>query len=194
MNFFGRFTSAPSLAAGFLALLCLLASPVTIAWMWDTDSNGIDDRIERVDIEGLSQAYEYGSAVLGRLQFAVRTDANGALRYGVYVGYDSRPTAADLQAIRDSGVDLTVFHPYRYIDYVRMELTFAEIQTVAALPGVSRIESIPMYYPVNNVATVTSGAKSVNREVFPTVRDQLGLTGEGVVVSILDTGALNRAK
>ena len=188
MNFFGRFTSAPSLAAGFLALLCLLASPVTIAWMWDTDSNGIDDRIERVDIEGLSQAYEYGSAVLGRLQFAVRTDANGALRYGVYVGYDSRPTAADLQAIRDSGVDLTVFHPYRYIDYVRMELTFAEIQTVAALPGVSRIESIPMYYPVNNVATVTSGAKSVNREVFPTVRDQLGLTGEGVVVSILDTG------
>ena len=184
---------AIALAAAALSVLALFAAPHANAWMWDTNNDKIDDRIAAVEAGGLNLAYDNANAATGRLVFAASRALGGDLRYGVYVGFDAAPTASQLAALRTAGASSTVFHPYTHIDYVRMELSFAEIQNVAAIDGVTRVESIPMMYPVNNVGTVTTGAKAIGFETFPNVREHLGLTGDGVVVSILDTGVNDEA-
>lgn len=182
-----RFLASRHVAAAFVALLMTGALPAA-AWIHDADGDRIDDRIEAVEATGLAAAFENGDLEHGRLVIAAAEAGAGLLRYGVYVGYDHHPTAADLDALAASGVSTTVLHPYRYIDYVRMELSYAEIETVAALPGVTRVEAIPMTYPVNNVAVRASGVAADGFQRFPTVHEHLGITGCGVVVSILDTG------
>jgi subtilisin family serine protease len=172
----------------FLALALLLACQLAAAnWMWDQNGSGIDDRIEAVESLGLIAAVEKGNLLEGRLTFAVH-EVNGVFRYPVYVGYEYHPGDEDIQRLVDSGVSSDVLHPYQIIDYIRMELTFDEIQTVAGLPGVRRVESIPLLYPMNNNATRTSGVKESGFMRFPSVHEHLNITGRGVVVSILDTG------
>lgn len=178
---------APAVLLSVLLVL-LAGAPPAAAWLHDSDGNRIDDRIQAVESLGLAAGFEGGDVEDGRARIAIFGGDTEPLRYGVYVGYDHHPTAEDLDALADSGVSTAVLHPYRFIDYVRMELTFAEIETVAALPGVTRVEAIPMMYPVNNVATRTSGVSADDFQRFPTVHEHLGITGCGVVVSILDTG------
>jgi len=172
----------------FFALIMVTLFPIaaSAAWIWDKDTNRIDDRIEAVQRNGIGAAYEKGDPAK-RLILAVDTDG-GLLRYGVYVGYDHQPTSADLAALSSTGVSTAVLYPFRTIPYVQMSLTFAEIAKVAALPGVDRVEAVEMVYPVNNVATRTSGAVHSNFRRFPTVQGNLAITGKGVVISILDTG------
>ena len=170
------------------ALFLLLAVPVTAdSWIWDRDENRIDDRIEIVHSQGLSRAFERGDVLGGRMLFAVTQDGS-LFRFGVYVGYQHPPTEADLAALRATGVSTEVFYAFRTIPYVQMALTFPEIERVAALPGVRRIEALELVYPVNNVATKASGATESDFRRFPTVHGNLGITGNGVVVGILDTG------
>jgi len=171
---------------GLVALL--LTMQVAVAnWLWDQNGSGIDDRIEQVEAQGLVAAVEQGDLLHGRLTFAVH-EVDGVFRYPVYVGYNDRPGEGDIQRLIDSGVSTEILHPYQIIDDIRMELSFEEIQTVAGLPGVKRIESIPLMYPMNNNATRASGVKESNFSRFPSVHDHLGITGKDVVVSILDTG------
>lgn len=157
-------------------------------WLWDQDADGIDDRIQQVVTDGISAALEQTDALVARKRIAVRQGDDQLPVFGVYVGYDRHPTVDDLARLRSSGVGTQVLHAYRYIDYVRMELTYAEIQQVAALPHVTRVEAIPMVYSTNDVAAATGGVFDATDEVFPSVREHLGLTGRDVVVSILDTG------
>ena len=169
--------------------LALAVTPVAAAdWMWDTDADGVDDRIEHVNEQGLSAAFENnGLTEDARLRFAV-SDVAGILKYGVYVGYDHKPDANDIANLEASGVSTSILKQYHSIDYIRMELTFDEIQTVAGLPGVTRVESIPIMYATNNNATKTSQARFSNFRRHPAVQSDLGFTGKDVVVSILDTG------
>lgn len=172
------------IAATVLFLVCQTAAA---GWMWDQNGSGIDDRIEAVEAQGLIAAVENGDLLEGRLTFAVH-EVDGVFRYPVYVGYEYRPGEDDIQRLIDAGVNTEVLHAYQIIDYIRMELSFNEIQTVAGLPGVKRVESIPLMYPMNNNATRASGVKESNFSRFPSVHEHLGITGDGVVVSILDTG------
>lgn len=169
-----------------LAMVILFPTLASAAWIWDRDANRIDDRIESVHRNGVAAAFEDNDPAK-RLILAV-SEEGGVLRYGVYVGYPAQPSSADLADLRSSGVSTQVFHPFRTIPYVQMSLTFAEIAKVAALPGVKRVEALEMVYPVNNVATKTSGAVHSNFRRFPTVQGNLAITGKGVVISILDTG------
>ncbi len=177
-------------AAGIGMLLgaALCGNAQATGWLWDQDGDKIDDRIEQVGLQGISAAFETGDSLLARQRIAIRDLSATPLRFGVYVGYEQRPTEADLQALRDSGVSTAIMHPYLYIDYVRMELTLGEIQTVATLPNVSRVEAIPMVYAVNDIAAATGGVFDRSNTIFPSVHEHLGLTGQGVVVSVLDTG------
>lgn len=173
--------------AALLVAVLTFVTPAFAGWIWDTDNNRIDDRIEAVQSGGIAAAFEGGDPVNGRLVFAVAESA-GLLRYGVYVGYHHQPTESDLAALKSSGVSTSVLYPFQTIPYVQMALTFSEIETVAALPGVDRIEALEMVYPVNNNATKTSGATDSKFRRFPTVQGNLAITGKGIVVSILDTG------
>lgn len=175
-----------SRALALFAVLTIAAGVNAASWMWDTNNNKIDDRIEAVQTSGLAAAFEEGD-VTKRAIIAVDSSTS-VLRYGVMIEFEDASSAADATALRDSGVDMTVFKQYVTIPYVRMNLTFAEIETVAQLAGVVKVEAVEMMYPVNNNATKTSGAAESKFRHFPSVQQNLGFTGKGVVVSILDTG------
>lgn len=163
------------------------------AWMHDRDSNRIDDRIERVHFDGRAKAFE-AEDVSKRMVIALfESELRSEPEFGVYVGYDHHPTEADLAELR--GVGLSILKPYLYIDYVRTQASFAQIEAIAALPTVSRIEAIPMVYANNHYGTRVVRArdsrglnKSQNYALFPSARQELGLDGTGVVVAVLDTG------
>jgi subtilisin family serine protease len=179
------------LLAGLVTLAGLggIAAGADAAWMWDQDADRIDDRIEQVEAGG-PLAARVGGVAGGRLRFAL-LDATAPFEYGVYIGYDHHPTDADAAALAALGVPVQV--RYRSIDYIRSRITFAQAQAVAALPGVTRIETIPMFYAVNDVASRALRARGSAGAYFPAVWDALGVTGRGVTVAILDTGVNDEA-
>lgn len=179
------------LALGALISLAMFAPAG--AWMHDNNTNKIDDRIERVHFDGRAKAFE-ADDVSKRMVIALfESELRSDLEFGVYLGYDHHPTEADLAELR--GVGLSILKPYLYIDYVRTQATFAQIEAIAALSAVRRVEAIPMVYPDNHYGSRVVRArdsrglsKSQNYALFPSARQELGLDGRGVVVAILDTG------
>jgi serine protease AprX len=162
--------------------------------MTDQDHNRIDDRIDRVQMLGLAAAFEDDNPAK-RMTIGVFDGV--PLRYGVYVAYDHRPTASDAAALAALGLAAKT---YLYIDYARTTASYAQIQQIAARPGVRRVEAIPMMYAVNHIATRTTRVRDSRgfrfREddtYFPSVRSDLGLQGDGIVVAILDTGVNDAA-
>ncbi|MFQ3234844.1 MAG: subtilisin family serine protease [Paraglaciecola sp.] len=182
-----------SVTANSAVILEQVASPTeavtataVTTWMWDQDANGIDDRIEAVNNFGLKEAYENNDVINGRLHFAV---FDGEVpQFGVYVGFKNSPTEVELDQLRQSGVNVEGMKAYQSIPYVRMVLNFQDIQTVSKLADVTRVESIPMMYATNNNANKASGVVASDYKRFPSVHENLGITGKGVVVGILDTG------
>lgn len=166
------------------ALSFLLAStPAFAAWMWDTNENRVDDRIEQVELSG-PLAARVGQTPTGKLRFALN-NLTAPYRYGVYVGYDHHPTDQDAAALAATGAPVQV--RYRYIDYIRSEITAEQAYAIAALPGVRRVETIPIMYAVNdNAARILRARPST--AAFPSAWKDLGLTGKGVVVGVMDTG------
>jgi subtilisin family serine protease len=177
-----------------IALVVSLFASLAVAgpWIWDTDGDKIDDRIESVQASGLAAGFENNDPTLGRMIIGV-AEVDGIIRYSVYVGYEQHPTEADLATLRNSGVSTVVWYAFQTIPYVQMELTYPEIEKVTTLSGVERVEAVEMMYPVNNVATKASGVKDSRYARFPTVHGNLALTGDGIVISILDTGVNDQA-
>ncbi len=172
-----------SLITGTLLLLAAAAAQAAPSWIWDTDGNGVDDRIEAVETQGLIAAHVNGD-LSGRLRFDVVQNLT-TFTYGIYVKYAWAPGAAEEQAL--TGLGLPV-HRYRYIPYIRSRATFAQIQQILGQPGVLRVESIPIMYATNDNGTQSMQAAPSENGPFPTVSEDLGITGRGVVVGILDTG------
>ncbi len=174
--------SALTRAFGFATLLLAgLAPQAHASWMWDQDEDRIDDRMEQVEASG-PLAARVGGLATGRLRFAL-LNASAPFEYGVYVGYDHHPTAADAAALAALGVPVQV--RYQSIDYIRSRITLAQAQAIANLPGVTRIETIPIFYKVNDVATQTLRARGSGGAYFPNVWGNLGVTGRDVTVAIL---------
>ncbi len=173
-----------------IAVLHLAGPGQAIAWIDDQNENRIDDRIEAVHASGLAAAYEYGD-INGRMIIGVFDGT--PVSYGIYVGYDHAPSAVDIAALQ--GYSLITPHPYDQIDYVRSQATYAQIQAIAGLPGVTRVEAIPMMYPTNHWGSRVTRSRDSrglqgdqNYALFPSVQAELGLDGTGVVIAVLDTG------
>src|SRR6267378_5873955 len=109
------FTRTASLTA--LAALMWTTS-AHAAWMWDTNSNKVDDRIEQVEAQG-PLAARVGGVATGKLGFALMS-TSAPYVYGVYVGYDHHPTDADAAALVATGAPVQV--RYHSIDYIRSQV------------------------------------------------------------------------
>ncbi len=179
-------------ALGVFALIAGFALPGTAraaAWMWDQNQNRIDDRIEQVESQGLTAAH-LGNVLSGRLRFAVFSSL-APFEYGVYIGYGHAPTDADAAALQAIGVPVEV--RYRSIPYIRSRISYIQALQIAALPGVWRIETIPILYPVNDIASRILRARDSEGALHPSVWKHIGVTGRGVSVAILDTGVNDEA-
>lgn len=177
------------LAACFPLLLCallLLSAPEALAgpFIWDQDDDKVDDRIESVHLLGYSFAFEDGDSLMRK-----RIDVSplvGGLVYGIYIHYAQTPTETDVAALTALGVP--VLHRFTAIPSVRGVATFAQIQTITTLPGVERVEAVPVLYPMLREGQATAGVRDPSQHVFPDWAGTGGTDGAGVVVAILDTG------
>jgi subtilisin family serine protease len=167
----------------------LLAPAADAAWLWDQNGNKLDDRMEAVETQG-PLAARVGGVASGKLRFALLS-ASAPFTYGVYVGYDHHPTDADAAALAATGAPVQV--RYENIDYIRSQVTLAQAVAIAARPGVTRVETIPALYPVNDIATQVLRARDSGGKLFPSVWANAGITGKGVSVAILDTGVNDEA-
>jgi subtilisin family serine protease len=181
--------SLPSIVSRAITLwLTLCATSAHAEWKWDANSNKVDDRIEQVESQG-PLAARVGQLAGGRLRFALN-QVTAPYLYGVYVGFDHHPSDADAAAIAATGAPVQV--RYRSIDYIRSEVTATQAFAIAGLPGVTRVETIPILYAVNDNASRILRARS-SAASFPSAWKDLGLTGKGVVVGIMDTGVNDAA-
>lgn len=201
----GRGLRLPGFAvAGVLAALFLAgAGAGSIAhagpYVWDQDEDGLDDRMETVQLLGYRFAFEYGDT-LQRERIDAENTASGVL-FSVYVVYDHPPTASDLAALTLLGVP--VHDVLTAVPAVRSTMTFAQASLANSLPDVERIEAIPMLYPVLHDANAALGVSDPSQVVFP-AWETAGLVGPGTggplvggvptkrgvgkVIAILDTG------
>jgi subtilisin family serine protease len=185
--------SRSSLQSWFVACVAavtLFALPAPAAAWVDANVNRIDDRIERVHVEGWHAAFE-DSDPEGRMRIGVANPAD--VIYAVYVRYGHAPTAIDQAALAATGVSMA--WPFRYIPYIESRATFAQVAVISALPGVTRVEAVPVMYAINHYGSRVVRSRdsrglsaSENYALFPSVQQELGLDGTGVVIAILDTG------
>ena len=181
--------SAPAFALlAALATVVAAASPA-LAWR-DVDNNRIDDQIDRVHAQGWNAAFVDNDPT-DRMIIGVENPAN--VVFAVYVAYDHHPTAADRTGLLSTGV--TMSWPFLSIDYVESRATYAQIQAMTALPRVTHVEAVPVFYALNHYGSRVVRARdsrgiaaSENYVLFPSARQELGLDGTGVVIAILDTG------
>jgi hypothetical protein len=172
-------------------VLLTLAMQASSARAWrDENHNRIDDRIETVHAQGWNAAFVDGDPAK-RMMIGVQNPAD--VLFAIYVGYDHRPTPADEAALLGTGVAMA--WPFRYIDYIESHATYDQIQSILSLQGVTRVEAIPVEYATNHYGSrvVRSRdsrglAKAENYALFPSVRQELGFDGTGIVIAILDTG------
>ncbi len=174
-------------AGAFCALLAALACAGAASadpFIWDQDGDRIDDRIESVHLLGFTASFENTDS-LARQRFEV-TRLGAGLLYGVYVVYESAPDAADFAAL--GAIGMPVLHHILEVAAVRSAGTFAQVAAAAALPGVERIEALPLLYPVVVDGAAASGVRDETGQVFPTWHSEGGGTGAGSVIAFLDTG------
>jgi len=183
----GRGAAARRLAvvAAFACALGAGPARATQPFIWDQDTNGIDDRIESVHLLGWAASFELGDTTLRQRIQVLRSGSD--LLFGVYVLWDHTPTAADLSSLTLLG--MPVLARIEAIPASRSLATFAQVSAAAALPGVQRVEAAPLLYLGTRDGTAAIGVRDESNRVFPTLATAVpGTQGHGVVVAFLDTG------
>src|SRR5262249_43272019 len=180
---------APGTIVLACALACVLAPARSFAaqpFIWDQDTNGIDDRIETVHLNGWSASFELGDTTLRQRIEVIR--GGPELLYSVYVRWKHTPTTADLQTLPLPAMPT----PSRTgaVPATHSLATFAQVATVAAtVPGVDRVEAAPLLYPGTRDGAAAIGVRDASSRVFPTVSQVApAAAGHGGVVAFLDTG------
>jgi len=171
--------------AACCACLLLLATGARAAqpFIWDDDGDRLDDRMESVEVLGYRFSFENGDT-LARQRIVVLPGST--LLYGVYVSYTNPVTAADLAALTALG--MPVRWRYTALPAVRSVATFAQASAARLLPGVERVEAIPILYPVMREDAASAGVRDPSGAVWPTWSGSGGANGEGIVVGVLDSG------
>lgn len=161
----------------FLALCTTLADPIAAHagsgssvyqmsfesgkhWYCDRDQNKVDDAIEEIQ--------------------------DPEERIGVFIRYDHRPNEKDMKWL--AKFDLQVKYVYKYIDVICARgVAIKDIKKISNLPGVEIVKLEPKVYPTLDVSS--RAIKARESEVYsPLTVGELGITGEGISIAILDTG------
>src|SRR5262245_39637107 len=112
-------------------------------FIWDQDTNGIDDRIELVHLNGFAASLELGDTTLRRRIRVLRAIPD--LLYSVYVRWDHTPTPSDYTSLALLG--MPVLSRIEALPATRSLATFAQVSAAAGLTGVIRVEAAALLYP-----------------------------------------------
>lgn len=154
-------------------------------FIWDQDTNGIDDRIESVHLLGYSASFEFSDTTLHQ---RIRVSRSGAdLLYSVYVRWTHEPSAAELASLTSLG--MPVLARIHAVPASRSVATWAQIQLAAQLPGVDRVEAATLLYGGTHDGNAAIGVRDASRRMFPSITAVSPATrGHGVVIAFLDSG------
>jgi hypothetical protein len=185
---------AHAVRAAVVGLTLLLAAPLAHAtqpFIWDQDTNGIDDRIESVHLLGWSASFEASDTTLRQRIQVARAGAN--LLFQVYVVWTAQPDAADLASLALLG--MPTLSRIRALPVSRSLATWPQIVAASQVAGVDRVEAAPLLYPGTRDGTAAIGVRDGSRQVFPTVESVApDNRGHGVVLAFLDTGVNDAAE
>ncbi len=128
-------------------------------WERDSNHNKIDDRIEELKPDE---------------------------RFGIFINYDRHPDDEDVKRLSKFGFD--VKYVYKYIDVIcARNVAFSDVKAVSRLPHVVMIKLEPKAYPLLDVSARAIKARESD-DYSPNTAFELGFTGEGISIAILDTG------
>jgi subtilisin family serine protease len=189
----GSSAGAPHQRAGAVAAIAVLASLALLflgsfaqaaPFIWDQDTDRLDDRIDSVRVVGYTFAFEE-SDTLKRQRIDV-SRITGGLLFGVYVVFDHDPTSTDVAALTALG--MPILHRFEAVYAFRSLATYAQARAAANLIGVERVEAIPVLYPMVREGSADIAVRDPSKKVFPTWAGTGGGDGTGGVIAFLDTG------
>jgi subtilisin family serine protease len=128
-------------------------------WKGDLNHNKIEDSIENLDRDE---------------------------RIGIFLHYEHHPDDEDVNRL--SSFDLDVKYAYSCIDVIcARNVAVEDVQKLSCLPNVVMIKLEPKTYPLLDISSRAIKARDSDNFSPNTVFD-MGYTGEGISIAILDTG------
>jgi subtilisin family serine protease len=128
-------------------------------WKGDINHNKVEDSIE----------------VLGQNE-----------RIGIFIDYDRHPDDDDVNRL--SSFDFDLKYVYKYIDVIcARNVAVEDVDALSHLPNVVMIKLEPKIYPLLDISSRAIKARDSDNFSPNTVFD-MGYTGEGISIAILDTG------
>lgn len=154
--------------------------PNHLSTQMDKDGNGIDDVLDEYATD------PYCSSIGGLIKWGYLNDDD----IPIFMDYFRRPGQDDLRALEDLGDNIHVRKVSSYLDVVIVDnLTIAQVQQAARLPGVSLVEFQRIFVPYLDISVKALKARPSTEYSPQTAQEyQSGYKGDGVVIAILDTG------
>jgi hypothetical protein len=138
-------------------------------WWWqcrDQNRNRIDDLIEE--------------------RISIASNSNNDHRIDIFVDYTHRPQPADIARL--AALDLDIVYVAKYINTVQVSnVRVTDIQRIIELPNVRMVELCPELLPDLSVSVPAVRARN-SGEYSPETAWELGYTGNGIGIAILDSG------
>ncbi len=122
------------------------------------------------------------NSISARLEEIFKTDT----KTPVFVCYGSKPGIDEIIDLTDLGVEVN--YVCKYIDVIITgEITRAKAEEITKLSGVSNIEQVPEVKPLMDISCRAVKARESD-EYSPNTAWELGYTGKGITIAVLDTG------
>ncbi len=107
-------------------------------------------------------------------------------RIGIFIDYERHPDDEDVKRL--SSFDFDIKYVYKYIDVIcARNVAVSDIETLTLIPNIVMIKLEPKIYPFLDISSRAIKARESDNFSPSTVFD-MGYSGEGVSIAILDTG------
>ncbi|UCE73940.1 MAG: S8 family serine peptidase [Methanomassiliicoccales archaeon] len=107
-------------------------------------------------------------------------------KIGIFINYDRHPTKEDINRL--SKFDIDIKYVYKYIDVIcARNVDFEDVMAVSRLPHVVMVKLETKVYPALDVSARAIKTRESDN-YSPTTAFEMGFTGAGVSIAILDTG------
>ncbi len=135
-------------------------------WNGDLDNNKIDDQLDQKMLENSNE------------------------NVNIYINYKTHPTGYDIENLNQFNVNISYITKYINTVCVR-DMPLVLIPQIVMLSNVVRLELQPLLQPLLDISTPAMKARGSD-DYSPNTAWELGYTGQGMTIAILDTGVDDR--
>lgn len=111
-------------------------------------------------------------------------------KVNIYINYKSRPTKFDVLELQKLKINIS--YQAKYIPTIcAREVTLEQVKIIRRLPNIAMIEQQPYLVPALDISAASVKARN-SEKYSPETAWELGYTGRGIVIAVLDTGVDDR--